>query len=154
MSDVKAALVEIRRMTKQFKAFEQAEQALTVLAGYEQNVAEIQARLVALNEEGEKQAAINADLAAWADKVKAGAKQDVADARTKADNIAAEAEVKLAQRREEADVNLNNTAIALAALEEQYADLDKQKAVKEKELADLEARISGAREALAKFTQL
>lgn len=154
MIDVKAALVEIRRMTKQYKAFENAEQALTVLAGYEQNVDEAKARLAALNEEGGKQVAINADLALWADRVKAGAGDVVADAKAKAEGIIKKALADIAQRREEADVNLANTANALAVLEEKYATLENLLASRTLELKATEKRIDEARATIAQLAKL
>ena len=154
MIDVKAALVEIRRMTKQYKAFENAEQALTVLAGYEQNVDEAKARLAALNEESGKQVAINADLALWADRVKAGAGDVVADAKAKAEGIIKKALADIAQRREEADVNLANTANALAVLEEKYATLENLLASRTLELKATEKRIDEARATIAQLAKL
>lgn len=154
MSDVKAALVEIRRMTKQFKAFEAAEQALTVLAGYEQNVAELTAKIAELNEQVARQCGVIREAGAELQNNRAEAKQVITLAKTRADQIVARAEADIVQRREEADVNLNNTATALAGLEEQHAELNKAVEAKKAELEAVEGGVASARATLTKLATL
>ncbi|SOD41321.1 hypothetical protein [Nitrosovibrio sp. Nv4] len=148
MSELNTALVEIQRMTKVFKAFQEAENALKVLAGYEQNVMELKAHVASLHEQATRVQAETNKAEGNLLAVRADARKIIADAKAKADALIKKADAELVQRREKADAVFLDTRDRTAELEKNNAELRDSIEVKKVELDSLEAKIAKARAAI------
>lgn len=146
-----AALDALGKMTRVFKAFEDAEVVLRTLAGVEQNEKEL--RLAA--EKARADAAVAASELADAKDAPAAAKKAAAkvkdDAQTKADQIVADAQAKAAQieqhvaeMRALASKDLDATLAALDKARSDHADAVAK-------LAEMETKIEKARGQIAKL---
>lgn len=146
-----AALDALGKMTRVFKAFEDAEVVLRALAGVEQNEKEL--RLAA--EKARADAAVAASELADAKGALAAAKKAAAkvkdDAQTKADQIVADAQAKAAQieqhvaeMRALASKDLDATLAALDKARSDHADAVAK-------LAETETKIDNARSQIAKL---
>jgi colicin import membrane protein len=151
MASASEARVELQKGLRLFKAFEQADKAVAVLEGLEQNERELNAKVARLKDEATAAEEASAQRMKEIERRETEARK-AAEAAEKGAKTAGKAEIEKAERRAEeilaaAQKKVADLQAKERGLQKSLADLDKEIAAKTREAKTVEDRLERAREA-------